>query len=126
MKVVMEAESVTTTGGTMQMQIFEDQVISLFAEDLQFQVTMAGTPAVQITLNGDSQGEFETAGISSWTGNLTSDITAEATTMGMTMPFDASGLTGRATGIYGCTETGLSFEPDGPLNSIPRSWTRIE
>ncbi len=127
MKVVTNVDGVRALSGRMSMQVTDDGTMSMLSDGLTFELTSAGVPPVEVSVRGTNNATVETEGVSFWTYDAHAEVQAEARVMGMIMPFDSGpGLAGGASGIYGCTGDSLSFEPDGPINSIPRKWTRIE
>ena len=124
---VQTGASVIALSGRATMEILPSGEMTMLAEDMTFEMAMPDMPKVPVTITGYSRGSMTTDGAAFNTFVSDFDLVGKADIMGSVMEIPVNSGTapwGSATGIYGCTDTGISFEATA-LGSIPRSWRRV-
>lgn len=125
LQTVTGAEQTRWTDGAMLMQVEGEDRMDLESDGLSFAVKMPDTPEVRVSVAGGTTSTITAESGRFATDMIDTDVSAVATVMGMQVPFDnLTFLAGGATGTYLCSGDSLTFTPEGPLNSIPRYWTR--
>lgn len=127
MAVQMDGDA-TFLSGTTSLEITEFGVMTMLVDDMILEVQVPDAPAIQVTVNGYSQGAMNADDGNTYVANVPEyDLMGSADVMGMSIEIpvtSATGPWGQSRGTYGCTESSLSFEAD-VLGSIPRSWARV-
>lgn len=114
--------------GTASLEITEFGNMTLLVDNMVIQMKMPDVPAIEVTVNGYSQGAMNADDGTTYVANAPEyNLMGSADVMGTRMEIPVTSDTGpwgQSTGTYGCTDDGLAFEAD-VLGTIPRSWTRV-
>ncbi|WP_373355678.1 hypothetical protein [Pseudoroseicyclus sp. CXY001] len=114
--------------GTAHMVITADGIAEIIANNLTINVVVAGTPPIEVVVTGYSRGLFEADGGAWRYSTVDFELIGSADVLGqrMTIPITSdTGMFGNAEGIYGCSETSMSFDAGDDLPRFPRRWTRV-
>ncbi len=114
--------------GDAFMEIGEDGAVRMLVSNIVMKVQIAGAPEMDVTVNGNSNGNITAEG-GSWTivgGEYT--LVGSAFLMGqsMSIPFSSeTGMFGGGAGSYVCGDDRLTFESDSTSAQMPSQWVRL-
>ncbi|QQA43366.1 hypothetical protein [Pelagovum pacificum] len=122
----MNATDVTARGDIV-LTVAPDGRATMQPRNFELDTLIPNTPPMTVSVTGALTGRFQTSGNSYWMEGESYSLVGTADFLGtrMEVPFTgANEYLAGASGIYGCTDAGMAFEPDGGPGSMPRSWYR--